>query len=199
MIEVVGNNTRSVGVWRLSEILAEIPIYLRCLSRVSLLPPLVQSGRRCMQRQNPKLVVAEHRLAEAGRIVAGQRALIENRNYRPSMPNDHFRCISVRQRTFWLTSVSSKKTSRTPKLSPTETSGEKNHIAERIFQPTSPRSRSSIRYACPVLSLTMKQASVSSTDPAAGSGGLLQGTTPDPRQAVTVMSAVRAKADTTQT
>ncbi len=30
-----------------------------------------------MQRQNPKLVVAEKRLAEAGRIVVGQRALIE--------------------------------------------------------------------------------------------------------------------------
>lgn len=30
-----------------------------------------------MQRQNPKLIVAEHRLAEAGRIVARQRALVE--------------------------------------------------------------------------------------------------------------------------
>ena len=30
-----------------------------------------------MQRQYPKLVLAEKRLAEAGRIVAGQRALIE--------------------------------------------------------------------------------------------------------------------------
>ena len=30
-----------------------------------------------MQRQNPKLVMAEHRLAEAGRIVARQRALVE--------------------------------------------------------------------------------------------------------------------------